>query len=85
MSQIDFEGIEFPTADEAIQHTNASGLGVAITVSGKNLVVSEATAQRLEVARVQFAYLHEHQERIVTVPVNGPLAVRLKEPVKGQA
>lgn len=83
MRQIEIEGIAFPTAEEAIQHTNASGFGVAITVSGKNLVVSEAAAQRLEAAGVQFAYLHDHEGRIVTVPVNGSLVVRLKEPSEG--
>ena len=67
---IQFRGTEFPTADEAIQYTEASGRGVAITIGGKNLVVEQAEADRIAAAGVSFAYLCEHHGRIVTVPVN---------------
>ncbi|GMV72864.1 MAG: hypothetical protein AMXMBFR77_27010 [Phycisphaerales bacterium] len=74
--QITFRGQEFGSANEAIQHTHASGRGEAIAVGGKYLVVEQAEARRMEVAGVAFAYLHviDHQDHphglLVTVPVN---------------
>ncbi len=72
---ITYEAIEFETASEAIQHTDASGRGVAIRVRGHAMVVDQNDAHRLEAAGVEFAYLHDHEMpdgsyRIVTVPVN---------------
>jgi hypothetical protein len=72
---ITYEAIEFETASEAIQHTDASGRGVAISVRGQAMVVDQNDAHRLEAAGVEFAYLHDHEmpdgsHRIVTVPVN---------------
>lgn len=72
---IEFEALEFPTASEAIQHTFASGRGVAITWRGQRLVVSQEDADRLDAAGAEFAYLHDHEmpdgsHRIVTIPVN---------------
>jgi hypothetical protein len=72
---IEFQAIEFETASEAIQWTEADGRGVAVLVDGKNLVVARAEADRLAAAGVEFAYLHDHEmpddeHRIVTVPVN---------------
>lgn len=76
MKTIHIEGIEFANANEAIQHTYASGRGEAITVGGKYLVVEQAEADRLAAAGVAFAYLHviDHPDHphglVVTVPVN---------------
>lgn len=76
MKTIQIEGIEFASANEAIQHTYASGRGEAITVGGKYLVVEQAEAHRLGAAGVAFAYLHviDHPDHphglVVTVPVN---------------
>ena len=78
MKTIEFAGIEFETASEAIQHVNASGRGVAITgVAGANgsFVVEQAEADRLAAAGVEFAYLIDHEMpdgtfRVLTVPVN---------------
>jgi hypothetical protein len=72
---ISYEAIEFETASEAIQHTDASGRGVAIRVRGQAMVVDQNDAHRLEAAGVEFAYLHNHEMpdgsyRFVTVPVN---------------
>jgi len=72
---IEFKAIEFETAHEAIQWTEADGRGVAVLVDGKNLVVDRAEADRLAAAGVEFAYLCDHEmpdgeHRIVTVPVN---------------
>jgi hypothetical protein len=72
---ITYEAIEFETAFEAIQHTDASGRGVAISVRGQAMVVDESDAYRLEAAGVEFAYVHDNEmpdgsHRIVTVPVN---------------
>jgi len=72
---IQFQGIEFATAHEAIQWTEAEGRGVAVLVDGRNFVVERHEADRLATAGVEFAYLCDHEmpdgeHRIVTVPVN---------------
>lgn len=72
---IRFKALDFETTDEAIQHTYASGEGVAIRLRGQPLVVFQEDADRLNAAGVEFAYLCDHQmpdgsHRIVTVPVN---------------
>jgi hypothetical protein len=72
---IEFKAIEFSTAGEAIQHADASG-GEAVRIHGRNMVVDSRTLGMLDNARVEFAYLFNHQlpdgsHRIVTVPVNG--------------
>ncbi|MCK6458173.1 MAG: hypothetical protein L6Q92_16795 [Phycisphaerae bacterium] len=71
---IEYQAIDFETAHEAIQWTEASGKGVAILLDGPK-VVSQDDADRLAAAGVEFAYLHDHEmpdgtHRIVTVPVN---------------
>ena len=70
-----FNAYEFPNASEALQHVDASGRGVAIRLRRQPLVVSQADADRLEAAGVEFAYLCDHEMpdgswRIVTIPVN---------------
>jgi hypothetical protein len=70
---IQFQGIKFGTAGEAIQWANASGKGVAILLDGPK-VVDQEDADRLEATGVEFAYLCDHQmpdgtHRIVTIPV----------------
>ena len=72
---IEVQGTEFPTEGEAIQHTDASGRGVAIRIGGKNLVVEQAEADRIAAQGASFAYLTLHEmpdgsTRIVTVPIN---------------
>jgi hypothetical protein len=72
---VEFQALEFETADEAIQHTSASGDGVAIKLRRERLVVSQDNADRLAAAGVEFAYLCDHEmpdgtNRIVTIPVN---------------
>lgn len=71
---INIMGLKFPTASNAIQYAEASG-DEAITISGMNLVVERAEADRIAAAGFSFAYLGVHEmpdgtERIVTVPVN---------------
>jgi hypothetical protein len=66
-------GVPFATARAAIR--KATGGKRAITVDGKNLVVTEAEAERLAAAGISFAYLCDHRmpdgtRRIMTVPVN---------------
>jgi hypothetical protein len=68
---IRLRAVEFPSAHEAIQYSEADGRGTAIHLGGKNLVVAEADAERLAAAGVYFAYLFDHRGRVVTVPVNG--------------
>jgi hypothetical protein len=72
---VTISGIEFPNANEAIQHTEASGRGSAISIGDKVLVVEQAEADRLAIAGVEFAYLVDHEmpdgsHRIMTIPVN---------------
>ena len=72
---IRFKALDFETTDEAVQHTYASGEGVAIRLNGEPLVVLQEDADRLNAAGVEFAYLCDHKMpdgsyRIVTVPVN---------------
>ncbi len=73
--EIEIRGIEFATAAEAIQHGDAIGIGEAITIGGKVLLVYPAEAERLANLGVEFAYLVDHEmpdgtHRIMTVPVN---------------
>jgi hypothetical protein len=72
---IEFQALEFETADEAIQHTSASGEGVAIKLRRESIVIEQEDADRLAAAGVEFAYLCDHEmpdstNRIVTIPVN---------------
>ncbi len=67
--QRDFESLEFATAGEAIRFA-AANRPVAIRLDGKNLVVRQDDADRVAAAGVTFAYLDDHEGRIVTVPVN---------------
>jgi hypothetical protein len=72
---IQIKGIEYANADEALQHLNASGRGVAISIGGKVLVVEQAEADRIAERRIEFAYLVDHEMpdgswRIMTIPVN---------------
>jgi hypothetical protein len=72
---MEFSAYQFDTATEAIQHTDASGRGVAISFRGEYLVVEEAVARRLEERGSEFAFLLDHvtasgEHRLVSVPVN---------------
>jgi hypothetical protein len=75
MMTIEYEAIEFRSAHEAIQWSEAEG-GRAVLLDGRNLVVAQSEADRLAEAGVEFAYLFDHElsegeHRIVTVPING--------------
>ena len=70
-----FRAIEFKSADEAIQHGNASGRGKAILLGGRHYVMEQPEIDRLAAAGVGFAYLTVHErpdgtELVMTVPVN---------------
>ena len=72
---IEINAIEFETAGDAIQWTNASGRGVAILANARHLVVEQKEADRLAAAGAEFAYLVDHEmpdgsDRIMTIPVN---------------
>lgn len=72
---IEFRAIEFKTAHEAIQWTEAGECGVAVRLDGKNYVMERAEADRLAAVGVEFAYLCDHEmpdgeHCIITVPVN---------------
>ncbi len=70
-----FKAIDFRTASEAIQWTQASGKGHAVLLDGLILVLEQADIDRLAADGVALAYLCDHEmpdgtHRIVTVPVN---------------
>jgi hypothetical protein len=70
-----FNAYEFPNGSEALQHVDASGRGVAITLRRRPMVVEQADADRLEAAGVEVAYLCDHEMsdgswRVLTIPVN---------------
>ena len=73
---ITIKAAEFDSANEAFQHFYASGQGdVVISVDRRYLVTTQAEADRLAAAGVEFAYLNLHEmpdgsERILSVPVN---------------
>ena len=74
MQNITFKAIEFETAGDAIQHTEAAG-GEAILLDGRNFVMTEAEVTRLGAAGTEFAYLVQHEMpdgdcRIMTIPIN---------------
>ncbi len=76
MKTMTFEAIEFDSAHEAIQHYYASGHGDrVIQLGGKAYLTTEAEAERLAAAGVEFAYVFDHdlpdgRNVIMTVPVN---------------
>lgn len=66
---------EFPTADESLQHADASGRGSVITLAGRYFVAAEPDIDRLAAAGIEFAFVCDHELpdgtfRMVTVPVN---------------
>jgi len=72
----EFEGIELPSAGQAIQHANADPrYDTPILLGGKHYAIARETGHRLEAMGVGFAYLGEHerpdgQVRLITIPVN---------------
>jgi hypothetical protein len=73
----EIEGIPFNTVDEAIQHTNASGRGVVVSVEGIDgyLVVEQRVADAIAATGTYLAYFLDHELsdgswRIISVPVN---------------
>jgi hypothetical protein len=73
---IEFHGVEFSNAAEAIQHYYASGFGDrVIALNGKYYLTRQAEADRLEAAGVAFVFVFDHEcrageHRLVSVPVN---------------
>jgi hypothetical protein len=61
---------QFSTALEAIRYAREHR-PVAVTVDGRYLVVTQAEADRMQAAGVEFACLTEYDGRVVTIPVNG--------------
>jgi hypothetical protein len=67
---ITIQATEHPNAHAALQHLEVSGDDHAILVGGKYLTVSEAEAERIAAAGIEFAYLVDHHGKIMTIPVN---------------
>jgi hypothetical protein len=60
---------EFATMQEALEHAAATGW-VAIRWEGKNRVVRQESADRLQAEGIEFAFITDHKGQIVLVPVN---------------
>jgi hypothetical protein len=74
MQAISFKAIEFESAGEALQYTEAAG-GKAVLLDGRNFVMTQDEADRIAAAGGEFAYLVQHEMpdgewRIMTIPVN---------------
>jgi hypothetical protein len=67
---ITIRGTEHPSAHEAIQHLDVSGDDHAILVDNKYLTLKQAEAEKIATAGIEFAYLVDHQGKIMTIPVN---------------
>jgi hypothetical protein len=76
MKDITMRAMEFNHAYEAFQHYDASGYGqVILSLGRKYYLTTRAEAERLEVAGVPFAYVHDHERpdgirTLMSVPVN---------------
>ena len=69
-TEITIRATEHPSAHKAIQHLEVSGDDHAVLVGNKYLTLKQAEAQRIAAAGVEFAYLIDHQGKIMTIPVN---------------
>ena len=69
-TEITIRATEHPSAHEAIQHLEVSGDDHAILVGSMYLTLKQAEADRIAAAGVEFAYLIDHQGKIMTIPVN---------------
>ena len=72
---ITYRAFDFDTAGQAIQHADAERRGRAVLIDGRPRVVSEADAERVAAAGVEFAYFVDHEmpdgeRRIMTIPIN---------------
>lgn len=66
----DVPHLGFASAREAIEFARENQ-PVAILIGRRHVVVSRADADRLAAAGVEFAFVHERDGRVITVPVNG--------------
>jgi hypothetical protein len=69
-TEITIRATEHPSAHEAIQHLEVSGDDHAILVGNKYLTLKQAEVERIAAAGVEFAYLIDHQGKIMSIPVN---------------
>ncbi len=69
-NDITIRATEHPSAHEAIQHLDISGDDHAILLDGKYLTAKRAEVEKIAAAGVEFAYLVDHQGKIMTIPVN---------------
>jgi len=69
-NDITLQATEHQSAHEAIQHLDVSGDDHAILVDNKYLSAKQAEVDRLATAGIEFAYLVDHDGKIMTIPVN---------------
>ena len=69
-NDITIRATEHQNAHEAIGHLDVSGDDHAILLDGKYLSAKQAEVDRLVTAGIEFAYLVDHNGKIMTIPVN---------------
>lgn len=69
-NDITVRATEHRNAHEAIQHLDVSSDDHAILLDGKYLSAKQAEVDRLATAGIEFAYLVDHDGKIMTIPVN---------------
>jgi len=70
--EITIQATEHPNAHEALQHLEVSGDDHAILVGGKYLTAQQAEVEKIAAAGIEFAYLIDHQGKIMTIPAGDP-------------
>ena len=70
INNVTIPATEHPSAHEALQHLEVSGDDHAILIGGKYLTAKTPDVEKIAAAGIEFAYLVDHQGKIMTVPVN---------------
>ena len=70
VDNVTIRATEHRSAHEAIQHLDVSGDDHAILLYGKCLTAKRAEVEKIVAAGIEFAYLVDHQGKIMTIPVN---------------
>jgi hypothetical protein len=70
INHITIRATEHRSANDALQYLQVSGDDDAILVANKYLTAKRAEVERIAAAGIEFAYLVDHQGKIMTIPVN---------------
>ena len=70
LKNITIRATEHRSAHEALQHLDVSGDDHASLLGGKYLSAKQVEVEKIAVAGIEFAYLVDHQGKIMTIPAN---------------